>query len=450
MTIAHITHRPTTALDLSDAGNWHAAVPRAEFARLRREAPVAWNERHDGHRGFWAVSGYEEIEFVSRDTARFSSREGVISLDDFDNAQSDARRTLLEMDPPQHTAMRQITAKGFGPKAISRLEADVRRRTIALLDQLVDAGPFEAVSALTKQIPIVTLCSILGVDDRRRDDLVRWSDLLIGSDDPDFVDPAYSHFTVEERRMLPFGHPASLDAFALGRELADDRRRAPQEDIVTLLVQVEVDQRPLNAEEFLNYFLMLVVAGNETTRHTMSHLLVALAENPGEWVRFRRDRLNPRLAVGEALRWATPVHFVRRVAVEPVEVAGTKIAPGEKVAMYFASANRAEGWFDEPDEFRIDRARNPHMAFGGGGPHFCLGNFVAQLQLRVLLEEMATRVAAVELVGKPSRLRSNHVNGIKSVELRLRGECQNFHVRAGIMGKKEPHYVPTQGAGDPG
>ena len=196
-------------------------------------------------------------------------------------------------------------------------------------------------------------------------------------------------------------------------------------------------------------FLMLVVAGNETTRHTMSHLLVALAENPGEWARFRRDRLNSRLAVGEALRWATPVHFVRRVAVEPVEVAGTKIAAGEKVAMYFASANRAEGWFDEPDEFRIDRAHNPHMAFGGGGPHFCLGNFVAQLQLRVLLEEMATRVSAVELVGKPSRLRSNHVNGIKSVELRLRGDV-GISAQAGIMGKKEPHHVRTQGAGDPG
>jgi cytochrome P450 len=421
MTIAsHATdHRPRTALDLADAGNWHAGVPRAEFARLRREAPVAWNERHDGHRGFWAVSGYEEIVAVSRDAARFSSREGVISLDDFDTAQSEARRTLLEMDPPQHTAMRQITQQGFGPKAVARLEADIRRRTGALLDELTGAGPFEAVSQLTKQIPIVTLCSILGVDDARRDDLVRWSDLLIGSDDPDFIDPAYAHFTDEERRMLPFGHPASLDAFALGRELAQARRREPREDIVTLLVQGQVGGRPINEDEFLNYFLMLVVAGNETTRHTMSHLLVALAEHPGEWNRFCQERPNPRLAVQEALRWATPVHFVRRVATEPVTLGGVEIAAGEKVAMYFASANRAETWFDAPDMFRIDRERNPHMAFGGGGPHFCLGNFVAQLQLRILLEEMAPRVKAVELVGAPDRLRSNHVNGIKAVELAL-------------------------------
>lgn len=419
MTIGTVAARPSTRIDLSDAGNWHRSVPHAEFARLRREAPVAWNERHDGHRGFWAVAGYEEIIAVSRDTVRFTSREGVISLDDFDETQSDARRTLLEMDPPQHGIMREITAKGFGPRAIARLEDDIRRRTVALLDELVGAGPFEAVSRLTKQIPIATLCSILGVAEDRRDDMIRWSDLLIGSDDPDFHDPAYADFPEAERRLLPFGHPASLDAFALGRELAEMRRREPRDDIVTLLVQGRVGERPLNDDEYLNYFLMLVVAGNETTRHTMSHLLVALAENPGEWARFRRDSCNPRLAVGEALRWATPVHFVRRVAKERVELGGATIAAGDKVAMYFASANRAEQWFDEPSRFCIDRQKNPHLAFGGGGAHFCLGNFVAQLQLRILLEEMAQRVAAVELHQAPDRLRSNHVHGIKGVSLSL-------------------------------
>ena len=420
MSISVTTRGPTTHIDLSDADIWHPGVPHAEFARLRREAPVAWNERHDGHRGFWAVAGYNEIVAVSRDTARFSSREGVISLDDFDTAQNDKRRTLLEMDPPQHGAMRRITGQGFGPAAVARLEADIRRRTIALLDELAGAGPFEAVSHLTKQIPIATLCSLLGVDDSRRDDMIRWSDLLIGSDDPDFVDPVYGDFPEEERRLLPFGHPAALEAFVLGRELAEARRRDPRHDIVTLLAQGQVDGRPLNDDEYLNYFLMLVVAGNETTRHTMSHLLVALAEQPQEWDRFRRNSLNPRLAVGEALRWATPVHFVRRVALEPTELGGANISAGDKVAMYFASANRAEGSFDRPDEFRIDREKNPHMAFGGGGPHFCLGNFVAQLQLRVLIEEMAPRVTAVELHQAPDRLRSNHVNGIKAVTLSLR------------------------------
>jgi len=419
MNTASTTARPETRLDLSDAGLWHKGVPHDEFARLRRDTPVAWNERQDGHRGFWAVAGYDEVVAVSRDTINYSSRQGVISLDDFDTAQTDARRTLLEMDAPQHTAMRKITWPGFGPRAVARLEQSVRQRIVELLDSLVGAGPFEAVSQLTKQIPIATLCHVLGVPDDRRDDMVRWSDLLIGSDDPDFVDPAYSDYPEEARRLLPFGHPASLDAFALGRELAEARRREPRDDIVTQLVQGKVDDRALTDDEFLNYFLMLVVAGNETTRHTMSQLLVALARHPDEWQRFRKDGINPKLAVGEALRWATPVHFVRRVAINAMRLGDVTILPGEKVAMYFASANRDAKWFDQPDQFRIDREKNPHMAFGGGGPHFCLGNFVAQLQLRVLLEEMATRVASIEIVSMPNYLRSNHIHGVKAVQLSL-------------------------------
>jgi cytochrome P450 len=419
MSIAALVNRPTTRIDLSDAGIWQRGVPAEEFARLRREAPVAWNERHDGHRGFWAVTGYDEVVAVSRDTEAFSSRDGVISLDDFDSAQSDARRTLLEMDPPQHGAMRKITWQGFGPRAVARLEADVRKRTGDLLDGLVGGGSFEAVSRLTKQIPIATLCGILGVPENRRDDMIRWSDLLIGSDDPDFVDPAYANFPEEERRLLPFGHPASLDAFALGRELAEARRHDPRDDIVTSLVQAEVDGRPLSEDEFLNYFLMLVVAGNETTRHTMSHMLIALATHPEEWARFRAEAINAKLAVAETLRWATPVHFVRRVATRRVMLRDAVIEAGDKVAMYFASANRDAAWFDQPDRFWLDRERNPHMAFGGGGPHFCLGNFVAQLQLRILLEELAPRVRAIELDGPVDRLRSNHIHGIKSVKLAL-------------------------------
>lgn len=411
--------RPATALDLSDAGIWHGGVPHAEFARLRREAPVAWNERHDGHKGFWAVTGYDAIIAVSRNSGAFSSRQGVISLDDFDDSQNDARRTLLEMDPPQHTAMRKFTGSGFGPKAVARLEQGVRQRIGALLEQLVGSGGFEAVSALTKQIPIRTLCAVLGIPESRQDDMIRWSDLLIGSDDPDFDDPAYAHFPAEERRLLPFGHPASLDAFALGRELAEARRVEPREDIVTMLVQGEVDGRPLTESEFLNYFLMLVVAGNETTRHTMTHLLLALADHPDEWNRYRAGARNARLAVGEALRWATPVHFVRRVATVPVDLGGVAIAPGEKVAMYFASANRDEAWFEAPARLMLDREKNPHMAFGGGGPHFCLGNFVAQLQLRILIEELAPRVRAVRRTGPLDRLRSNHIHGIKAAQIEL-------------------------------
>jgi cytochrome P450 len=407
--------RPITRLDLSDAGIWHAGVPAGEFARLRREAPVAWNERHDGHKGFWAVTRYDDIVAVSGDVGTFSSRHGVISLDDFDADQNDARRTLLEMDPPQHPGMRVIVAPGFTPKAVSVLEDAIRATAVRLIDDVLAAGPVEMVGALSKQLPIFTLCRLLGVPEERRDDMIRWSDLLIGSDDPDFVDPAAAIYTPEQRRLMSFGHPASLDAFELGKELARARRIDPARDIVTVLAHGKYEGRDLTEQEFCNYFLMLVVAGNETTRHSISHGLKAFADYPDQWQRFRDGKIDTKVASDEIFRWASPVHFVRRVATRDVELSGAHIAAGDKVAMYYASGNRDEGHFDQPHRFIIDRSPNEHMALGRGGPHFCLGTHVARLQVKVLLEEMRKRVAAVELTGPANRLRSNHVHGIKQL-----------------------------------
>jgi cytochrome P450 len=407
--------QPTTQIDLTDAGIWHTAVPAAEFARLRREAPVAWNERHDGHKGFWAVTRYDDVVTVSGDVATFSSRHGVISLDDFDADQNDARRTLLEMDPPQHPGMRIVVAPGFTPRAVSALEDAVRATAVRLIDEVLAAGPVDMVGVLAKQLPIFTLCRLLGVPEERRDDMIRWSDLLVGSDDPDFVDPAAAAYTPEQRRLMSFGHPASLDAFALGLQLARARRADPARDIVTVLAHGKYDGRDLTEQEFCNYFLMLVVAGNETTRHSISHGLQAFADFPEQWQRFRSGDVDPKVASDEIFRWASPVHFVRRVATRDVELSGARIAAGDKVAMYYASGNRDERHFEQPQRFVIDRTPNEHMAFGRGGPHFCLGTHVARLQLKVLLEEMRQRVAAIELTGAPNRLRSNHVHGIKQL-----------------------------------
>lgn len=417
-----LSTRPTTQVDLSDAGLWHAGVPADEFARLRREAPVAWNERHDGHKGYWAVSRYQDILTVSGDVATFSSRNGVISLDDFDDAQNDARRTLLEMDPPQHPAMRIIVAPGFTPKAVGVLESAIRATAVRLVDEVLAAsqsGEVDMVGALAKQLPIFTLCRLLGVPQERREDMIRWSDLLIGSDDPDFVDPAVAAYTPEQLRLMSFGHPASLDAFKLGMELARARRVDPAHDIISVLCQGRYEGRELTEQEFCNYFLMLVVAGNETTRHSISHGLKAFADHPEQWQRFRQGDIEARVAADEVFRWATPVHYVRRIATRDVELAGARIAAGDKVAMYYASGNRDEARFEQPQQFRIDRTPNDHMAFGRGGPHFCLGTHLAKLQVRVLLEEMRQRVAAVHLSGPADRLRSNHVHGIKRLPARF-------------------------------
>ena len=411
--------RPTTQVDLSDPSIWHNAVPKEEFARLRREAPVAWNERHDGHKGFWAVSRYDDIVAVSGNVETFSSRNGVISLDDFDSEQNDARRTLLEMDPPQHPAMRIITAPGFTPKAVSALEASVRATATELVDNVLNSNSVDMVAELSKQLPIFTLCRLLGVSPSRQDDMIRWSDMLIGSDDPEFVDPAFADYPEEKRRMLPFGHPASLDAFELGLELARARRQTPEGDIVTRLANGTYDGRQLTDQEYCNYFLMLVVAGNETTRHSISHGLQAFANFPEQWDRFRTENIDPKIAADEIIRWATPVHYVRRIATKDTELSGARIAAGDKVAMYYASGNRDEQHFDNPHNFIVDRTPNQHMSFGKGGPHFCLGTHVAKLQIRVLFEEMAKRVKSIELTGPVGRLRSNHVHGIKALPARF-------------------------------
>jgi cytochrome P450 len=405
--------RPTTRIDLSNPENWHGAVPTEEFTRLRREAPVAWNERSDGHKGFWAVTRYDDIVAVSGNVNVFSSRNGVISLDDFDAQQNDARRTLLEMDPPQHMAMRRIAAPGFSPKAVAALEASVRATARQLVDEVVNLPSVDVVSVLAKQLPIFTLCRLLGVPENRRDDMVRWSDLLIGSDDPDFVDPAAAAYPEAERRLLPFGHPASLDAFELGLKLAAARRAQAAEDVVTRLAQGTYDGRQLTEQEFCNYFLMLVVAGNETTRHSISHGIKAFADFPDQWQRFRSGAVDSKVAADEIFRWASPVHFVRRIATTDTELAGVRIAAGDKVAMYFVSGNRDAAHFHDPHRFIVDRTPNEHMAFGRGGPHFCLGTHAAKLQVRILLEEMAKRITSIELTGPADRLRSNHVHGIK-------------------------------------
>ena len=411
--------RPRTLLDLSDPRLWERGVPHEEFARLRRCDPVAWNERSDGHAGFWAVTTYEDVVTVSRDTERFSSREGVISLDDFDAEQCEVRRTLLEMDPPQHSGMRRITARRFTPKAVRAFEESVRATAADLVDEAIRQGTCDAVAVVAKRLPIRTLCGIMGIPPERRDDMIRWSDAVIGSDDPEYRDPALEAVPVARRRLLPFGHPASLEAFELGRELAAVRRRRPTADIVTALALAQVDGRDLSDREFCNYFLMLVVAGNETTRHSISHGLHALATHPEEWRRFRAGGIDAHVAADEVLRWASAVHFVRRVATRDTTLGDATIRAGEKVVMYYASANRDEAHFAEPNRFVIDRSPNNHIAFGRGGPHFCLGSHLARLQIGVLLEELARRVRRLDLAGPPDRLRSNHINGIKHLPLRF-------------------------------
>jgi cytochrome P450 len=410
-----MTHRSQVRVDLTDPGLWLSGVPHDEFSRLRREAPVAWCEHPGGHRGFWVVTRHREVVEVSRDTGTFSSREGVITLDDLEPDQLEARRTMLEEDPPRHRALRGLTSGHFTPGAVRAYEGFVRALAAETVDRALSDGQCDLVAVLSERLPIRVLARILGVPDDLVDTLVDLGNRMIGSDDPEYERTE----TSEDARLLPFGHPASLEAFDIAWRLAEDRRRHPSDDVMTALALGEVEGRPLTREELGTYFLLLVIAGNETTRHTITSGVAALAANPGQWAALRDGAIDTMRAADEVIRWATAIHFHRRVATRDVELAGSRIAPGDKVVMYFASANYDEVVFANPHRLDLARSPNEHVSFGRGGPHFCLGAHLARLEVRVVLETLAARVGSIEVTGPGERLRSNHINGIKHLPVRL-------------------------------
>jgi cytochrome P450 len=402
--------------DIADPGVWERHVPHQTFAWLRTHDPVSWWPLPDGD-GFWAVTLHEDVRAVSRDVTTFSSRGGVISYEDLPPELAAARRTMLEEDPPRHTALRGLVNRDLLPRQVARHEATLRRLVAGAVERAATGEPVDAVATVAKQIPIRLLCGILGVPGDAADDLVRWGNELIGQDDPEYGPP----LPAAERarwRDLPFGHPSSLRVFELAASLRRDRLARPRDDVLTRMATADAGGRRLTGAEFDRYFLMLVVAGNETTRHAISAGLLALAEHPDQWELLRRGGAAA-TAAEEVLRWSTPINFHRRTATRDVELRGRRIRRGHKLGMYYAAANRDERAFDRPSAFDVTRRPNDHLTFGRAGPHFCLGASLARLELRLLLEELAARVGKVELAGPARRLRSNHINGLKELPLRL-------------------------------
>jgi cytochrome P450 len=406
-------------VDLTDPDLWQAGVPHEEFRRLRSESPVAWADHPAGQRGFWVVTRHTDLVSASRDTGTFSSRDGVITLDDLDPDQLEARRTMLEEDPPRHRGLRSLTSAHFTPGAVRAYEGLVRELAVDAIESALAVGECDLVAALSERVPIRVLARILGVPPGSVEDLIRIGNRMIGSDDPEYLDPTLDELPDEARRLLPFGHPAALEAFELAWRLARERRERPTGDVMTALALGEVDGVRLGDRELGTYFLLLVIAGNETTRHTITSGVAALAANPEQWELLRSGRADPGAAADEVIRWATAIHFHRRVATRDVVLGGAAIEKGEKVALYFASANFDETVFADPHRFDVLRSPNDHVSFGRGGPHFCLGAHLARLEVRVVLEELAARVSRVEVAGPAVRLRSNHINGVKRLPVRL-------------------------------
>jgi len=407
---------------LADPATYGSAVPHAEFARLRQHAPVSWVDepllsQHSeatgaGTRrgpGFWAVTRYAAVRVASQAIEVFSSAAGGAFLAD-PRTPADlerARQLLVSMDAPRHAVMRRLVTPAFSPGALAGLRGTVSSHARAVVDRVLGMGEFDVVGDLAAELPLLVLADLLGMPREDRALLLRWSNTLVGFDDPE-----YGGGNIDEYQRT------FVEAFQYVAELAATRRRHPsQDDLVGRLVGSEVDGRRLTEQELGEFWLLLVVAGNETTRHLVSGGLLALTEWRQETRRLAADPSMIPVAVEELLRWVTPIMQFRRTAVRDTELHGQPISAGDKVVLYYIAANRDDTVFTEPDRLDLGRTPNPHLAFGIG-PHTCLGARLAKMEARVLFDLLRPHLERLELTGPPVRLRSNFMNGIKSLPAR--------------------------------
>ena len=386
--------------------------PHDQFAWLRENAPVYWhaNGGRDGWPGFWAVTRHEEVAFVSRRPDLFSSTRRLVVFGEVPEPQVAMQRLMmLNMDPPQHTRQRAFVNRGFTPRMIGRLEEHITEVCYGLIDAVRSRGTADFVTEIAAPLPLQVICELMGAPLEDRDRIYKLSNQLVGADDPEFQSPT-------GQRMQ---HAAAVEIYEYAGELAARRRARPADDIVTRLLQPDETGAVLSDDEFDLFFLLLTVAGTETTRTAASGGMAAFFEHPEQWQRLVDDPSLVRPAVEEIVRWVSPVNMFRRTATSGVMLGGRQIAEGDKVVIFYSSANRDEAVFAAPDEFDVGREPNPHLGFGGGGPHFCLGRHLAALELRVLLRALAERMPDIALNGEVSRLRSNFINGVKHMPVRF-------------------------------
>jgi cytochrome P450 len=404
-------------VDITDPDVYVSGVPHATFKRLRDEDPVSWWEEKDG-RGFWAVTRYADIIEVSRNPQIFSSAKGI-RLEDMQDDELEARKTMMELDPPEHTSYRRMVQPPFSRREVESYEEALRLMAKECIAEVKGRDTFDFVEMLARQLPMRMLGKMLGIPDKDGPWLVKQGDALIGNTDPDFTTHPVDLVDTKDYRLLPFRSPVSLELFKYAEEQANLRRGNLGDDVISRLLQPKRDGEPLSELEFKNFFTLLVAAGNDTTRYTMTSGMLALLEHPEQLAELRDKPALMDSAVEEILRWGTVTMHFRRTATKDTELNGKQIKANDKVVIWYISGDYDEREFKEPFKFDIKRSPNEHLAFGLKTPHKCLGEHLARVEIKVLFEELLPLLSSVKLNGKVERLRSNFISGIKKLPLQV-------------------------------
>ena len=394
-------------------------VPWDLFAEMREQGAPCFVEEPDGA-GFWALTRHAHVLRAGSTPSDFASTRGI-RLEEQDKEELEARQMMQECDGAEHARLRRPVTAGFSRKSIAGYEDSVRELAAKMLDRALDLGELDFVEKVARELPIRMLCRILRIREDDAEDLVEWSDALISNADPKFSRAVVDREDTEPFRLLPFRSPAAVPVFEYANRLRRERLGKKGDDIISAMLREDAGGRPLTELEFRNNFLLLLVAGNETTRHTISLGLLALLEHPAAFEALAgapEDRDLFASATEEILRWTSVTMHFRRTLTRDLDFGGAPMRAGDKAVLWYIAANRDQEAFDHPDRFDIRRRPNPHLAFGAG-PHFCLGAWLARLEVRVTLEELFRRVRAVELTGPPCRLRSNFIHGLVHLPVRL-------------------------------
>ena len=398
-------------VDVYDPDSFVDGVPHEMFATLRRDAPVYRHPKPDGDH-FWCITRHDDLITVNRDNATFSSNRYATNIDTPPGEHLDqVRLMMLNMDPPDHTKLRKLVNGGFTPRRIRQLMEHLQEEAAAIVARAVEKGEVDFVTEVAADLPLIAIAEFLGVPREERQRIFDLSNALIGFDDPDYRSTAIDP------------DAAAADMYLFAQDMATRKRAAPGDDIVSDLLTAEVDGDSLSDLEFNLFFMLLCVAGNETTRNAISHGMHALLTHPGEVRKLQDDPSLIDGAIEEILRWASPVMYFRRTTTKPVTIHDVDIPEDEAIVFWHISANRDEDVFDDPFTFDITRSPNMHsssqIAFGGGGPHFCLGANLARAEMKVTFEALLPHLGTAELLEEPRRLRSNFINGLKEMKVRF-------------------------------